>query len=88
MLDALRGLSRHASIDRVECLWEPYMLLAARIREAFGLPGLTVEQTVPFRDKETMKQRARRRRASARRGTSARAPSPRSGRPPSRSATR
>ena len=32
------------------------MLLAARIRETFGLPGLTVEQTVPFRDKETMKR--------------------------------
>ena len=32
------------------------MILAARIRETFGLPGLTVEQTVPFRDKETMKR--------------------------------
>ena len=32
------------------------MILAARIREAFGLPGMTVEQTVPFRDKERMKQ--------------------------------
>ena len=56
VLDALRGLSRHASIDQVECLWEPYMILAARIRETFGLPGLTVEQTVPFRDKELMKR--------------------------------
>src|SRR4051812_34317331 len=56
VLEALRGLSRHASIDQVECLWEPYMLLAARIRETFGLPGLSVEQTVPFRDKETMKR--------------------------------
>lgn len=32
------------------------MILAARLREALGLPGMTVEQTVPFRDKETMKQ--------------------------------
>src|SRR5918998_68416 len=56
VLEALSGLSRHASIDRVECLWEPYMLLAARIRETFGLPGMTVEQTVPFRDKEQMKR--------------------------------
>src|SRR3954471_20803448 len=56
VLDALRGLSRHASIDQVECLWEPYMILAARIRETFGLPGLSVEQTLPFRDKETMKR--------------------------------
>jgi biotin carboxylase len=43
-------------IDRVECLWEPYMILAARLREELGLPGLTVAQTVPFRDKERMKQ--------------------------------
>ncbi|MGR6964325.1 ATP-grasp domain-containing protein [Geodermatophilus sp. URMC 61] len=56
VLRALHGLGRHVAIDRVECLWEPYMLLAARIREAFGLPGMTVEQTVPFRDKERMKQ--------------------------------
>ena len=56
VLRALRGLSQHASIDQVECLWEPYMILAARIREAFGLPGMTVEQTVPFRDKEQMKR--------------------------------
>jgi len=40
----------------VECLWEPYMMLAARLRGELGLPGLTAEQTVPFRDKELMKQ--------------------------------
>jgi formate-dependent phosphoribosylglycinamide formyltransferase (GAR transformylase) len=49
-------LARHMRIDRVECLWEPYMLLAARLREELGLPGLTVGQTVPFRDKELMKE--------------------------------
>jgi hypothetical protein len=42
-------------IDRVECLWEPGMLVAARIRDALGLPGLSYEQTIPFRDKEVMK---------------------------------
>jgi hypothetical protein len=56
VLSALHGLAQHASIDQVECLWEPYMILAARIRELFGVPGMTVEQTVPFRDKERMKQ--------------------------------
>jgi carbamoyl-phosphate synthase L subunit-like protein len=56
VLAALHGLARHARIDQVECLWEPYMILAARIRESFGLPGMTVEQTWPFRDKERMKQ--------------------------------
>ena len=53
---ALRGLSRHIRIDRVECLWEPYMILAARLRESLGLPGMTVQQTLPFRDKERMKR--------------------------------
>jgi hypothetical protein len=57
VLSALHGLAQHASIDQVECLWEPYMILAARIRESFGLPGMTVEETLPFRDKELMKQK-------------------------------
>ncbi len=56
VLTALHGLAQHVRIDQVECLWEPYMILAARIRESFGLPGMTVAQTVPFRDKEQMKQ--------------------------------
>ena len=56
VLAALQGLSRHASIDQVECLWEPYMVLAAIVRESFGLPGMTVHDTIPFRDKERMKQ--------------------------------
>ena len=49
-------LAQHVRIDRVECLWEPYMMLAARLREELGLPGLTAGQTVPFRDKELMKE--------------------------------
>ena len=52
----VRELARHEKIDQVECLWEPYMVLAARLREELGLPGLTVGQTLPFRDKERMKQ--------------------------------
>ncbi len=43
-------------IDRIECLWEPLMIPAARMREALGVPGMTVAETVPFRDKEKMKQ--------------------------------
>ena len=52
----VRDLARQLRIDLVECLWEPYMILAARLREELGLPGLTVQQTLPFRDKEQMKQ--------------------------------
>lgn len=51
-----RKIADRVRIDRVECLWEPGMTLAARMREALNLPGLTVTQTAPFRDKETMKQ--------------------------------
>jgi len=58
--DAIVGqVARAASllrIDQVESLWEPTMLLAARLREALGLPGMSVEETIPFRDKERMKQ--------------------------------
>src|SRR6202453_5273898 len=54
--DTVRDLARYVRIDAVECLWEPYMVLAARLREELGLPGLTVAQTIPFRDKEQMKQ--------------------------------
>ena len=42
-------------IDRVESLWEPLMVLAARLREALGVPGLSVAETIPYRDKEAMK---------------------------------
>ncbi len=52
----VRELARRVRIDRVECLWEPYMMLAARLRQELGLPGLTMAETVPFRDKERMKQ--------------------------------
>ncbi|RMH19729.1 MAG: ATP-grasp domain-containing protein [Acidobacteria bacterium] len=52
----LKRWSKRQRIDRIECLWEPGMLLAARLREALGLPGMTVEETLPLRDKERMKQ--------------------------------
>jgi hypothetical protein len=45
------------SFDRIETLWEPLVLLAARLREALGVPGLRVEQALPFRDKELMKRK-------------------------------
>jgi hypothetical protein len=52
VLHELRG----RNVDLVESLWEPTMLMAARLREAIGVPGLTVSQTVPFRDKGEMKK--------------------------------
>jgi len=44
------------AVDRVECLWEPGMIVAARLREALGATGLSLERTVPFRNKEEMKR--------------------------------
>ena len=56
VIEEVQQWASRVQIDRVECLWEPGMILAARLREALGLPGMTVEETVPFRDKERMKQ--------------------------------
>ncbi len=44
-------------IDRVICLWEPGVLLAARLREELGTPGMTVEECLPYRDKDVMKEK-------------------------------
>lgn len=43
-------------IDRVVCLWEPGVLLAAKLREALGVPGQGVAQAHVFRNKDLMKQ--------------------------------
>jgi hypothetical protein len=47
---------RSIRVERVECLWEPGVVLAAKLRARLGLDGLSVDQAVAFRDKETMKQ--------------------------------
>ncbi len=57
VIDRVGALTVHAAIAKVVCLWEPYILLAAQLREAFGLPGMTSQQSVAFRDKEEMKRR-------------------------------
>ena len=48
---------RGRNIDRVESLWEPTVLLAAKMRERFGLPGMSVDTVLGFRDKQRMKER-------------------------------
>jgi carbamoyl-phosphate synthase L subunit-like protein len=55
-LQAVRRAVGSTSFDRVEALWEPTVLLAARLREELGAPGLRYEQAVRFRDKDKMKQ--------------------------------
>lgn len=56
VLATVADMARKVRIDQIECTWEPFMVLAARMREMLGLSGMTVEQTIPFRDKEQMKQ--------------------------------
>jgi hypothetical protein len=56
VIKSLRERMRGRRIDRIECLWEPAIMLAARLREAFNVPGLNVRQAERFRDKELMKR--------------------------------
>src|SRR5262245_49069707 len=43
---------RRKTIDRVLANWEILVVLAARMRERWGVPGMTVEITEGFRDKK------------------------------------
>jgi biotin carboxylase len=56
VLHEVSRFAERAPIDRIETLWEPLVLQAARLRQSLGVPGMTVAQAVPFRDKERMKQ--------------------------------
>ena len=53
---AVRDWPAAADVERVECLWEPGVVLAARLREALGVTGLDVAGALRFRNKELMKQ--------------------------------
>ncbi len=46
---------RGRQLDRIECLWEPGIMLAAELRERFGVPGQGIAAAHRFRDKEAMK---------------------------------
>lgn len=54
-LESILHQLRGRNVDLVETLWEPTMMLAARLRERIGLPGLSVNETIAFRDKGVMK---------------------------------
>lgn len=51
----LAGVGSH-QMHRVVCLWEPGVVLAAKLREALGVPGMRVPQSLAFRNKDVMKQ--------------------------------
>ncbi len=48
---------RGREVDRVLANWEVMVLTAARLRERFGVPGMTVDTVNGFRDKQVMKER-------------------------------
>ncbi|MBC7932639.1 MAG: ATP-grasp domain-containing protein [Rubrivivax sp.] len=56
VIEAVRRWASPVLVERVECLWEPGVLLAARLREALGADGQTLEEAIPFRNKDRMKQ--------------------------------
>ena len=45
------------TFDRVICLWEPGVVLAAKLRAALGVSGLSVDDAIAFRNKDIMKAR-------------------------------
>jgi biotin carboxylase len=48
---------RGRSVDRVLANWEVMVLTAARLRQRFGVPGMSVDAVEGFRDKQLMKER-------------------------------
>lgn len=44
-------------VDQILANWEVMVLTAARLRERFGLPGMSVKTVRAFRDKQLMKER-------------------------------
>jgi biotin carboxylase len=45
------------TFDRVVCLWEPGVVLAAKLRAALGVAGMSIENAIAFRNKDIMKAR-------------------------------
>jgi hypothetical protein len=43
--------------DRIEATWEPLVLTAGRLRDELGVPGMSRDTVVGFRDKQVMKER-------------------------------
>jgi len=54
--EAVRRWAGPMQFDHIESVWEGTVLLAARLREVLGAPGLRYDEVVRFRDKDKMKQ--------------------------------
>ncbi len=56
VVGAVQGQVGGRDVHRIVCLWEPGVILAAKLREALGVPGMRVAQAQTFRNKDLMKQ--------------------------------
>lgn len=59
LLEAVRRCQRREWVDRLEATVEAHILPAARVREACGIPGTSVETAFLCRDKPAMKEALR-----------------------------
>ena len=59
VMERVTNWMRGKQVDRVLANWEPLVILAARIRERWGMPGMSADAVRGFRDKELMKERVR-----------------------------
>ncbi len=57
VLERTSAWLRGKPVDRVLSNWEPLVLLAARMRERWGVPGMSTDVVNGFRDKKLMKDR-------------------------------
>src|SRR3954469_14717049 len=57
VIERVHAWMRGREVDRVLANWEVLVLTAARLRERFGVPGMTVDAVNGFRDKQLMKER-------------------------------
>jgi biotin carboxylase len=59
VMERVTAWLRGKTVDRVLANWEVLVMLAARLRERWGLPGMSPDVVRGFRDKELMKERVR-----------------------------
>jgi biotin carboxylase len=59
VMERVTAWMRGRSVDRVLANWEPLVILAARLRERWGMPGMSVDTVRGFRDKQLMKERVK-----------------------------
>src|SRR5204863_6167612 len=57
VVERVTAWMRGREVDRVLANWEVMVLTAARLRERFGVPGMSVDSVIGFRDKQVMKER-------------------------------